>query len=432
MLHWKRKSLVVVNLKKALFGASASLSGAGLMEAATAAASERMLPRKRCLCAMLRITLWLSRCFGIAPIGWKHPRDRQFFREDGQCEFYVSKGWVLYTVVITVAYNVLFFVYYDFGTIDTSQLSHVLKAINSWSYYVFATILSLFGILKAKALCHCLNDVAPFLRKGLLCRHAKSTVLRTARIGFILITAQLTFQYAALFFMNWNYQFETHFSVRDVIDKTVHNVPFMFYYLFSTICSIFVGLFMCFDTTMFQTLNYEEIQAQLKQSRNLQMEDPEDEGSTGFNTMKIVRCKGKHLNVLKHSFIDSGIMEDMDGLRRLHESIRESLVTANAAFNPQITIHLFIELTVLVLHLYTVILYMNIPQKNKTADQFTAYCIDWLFVVVHTIGLLIFLLSCQGIRASVRAWQVTGWPETLMSIFVVPANRYYATVERLL
>lgn len=361
--------------------------------------SDKTITEKRCLCEILLVTLWLSRLFGIAPISWHHPNRRQFFREDGQCEFFVSKRWTIYTICLAVAYNAVFFHSFDFSAIDKSQLSQILKAVNSLSYYIFATILSLVAIIKANALCNCLNNVSPFLRKGLLCSHSKLTVLRTSRIGFILIILQLALQFAALLFMSWNDRFESHFSVVDFIDKSVHNVPFMFYYLFSTICGIFVGLFMCFDTTMLQTLNFDEYQNQLKLTGDIRVEFPEDEGSSGYNTMKIVRCRGRHLNVLRHTFIKTGIMEDLDGLRRLHEAIRDSLITANDAFNPQIALHLFIELTVLVLHLYTVILYINVP--DKTPDQFTSYCIDWLFVIVHTIGLLIFLLSCQGIRASV-------------------------------
>ena len=349
---------------------------------------------------MLRVTLLVSRLFGIAPIAWRHPPNRAFFREDGQCEFYVSRWWTFYTVCITVGYNAMFITSFDFSGTDMKQLSQVLNAVNSWSYYIFSTVLSLLAIDKAEALAECLNDVSPFLRKGLLCCHTKSTITRTSRLGFVIVISQLAFQYAALFLMAWNDQFDSPLRLRDFIDKSVHNVPFMFYYLFSSICSIFVGLFMCFDTTLLQTLNFEQLQEELRRTGEIPMEDIEDDISSGFNTMEIVRCRGRHLNVLKQGFICTGIMEDLDGLRRLHESIRDSLVVANSAFNPQIVIHLFIELTVLVLHLYKVILYMNVP--DKTTAQFTAYFIDWLFVVVHTIGLLIFLLSCQGIRASVR------------------------------
>lgn len=395
MVYCKVKSFAVLSLKRAFSYCSPFPPGGAKVEA-----PKKAPVNKKCLCEILQVTLWLSRLFGIAPISWRHPKNRLFFREDGQCEFFVSKWWTLYTICLTVAYNAMFIHSFDFGAIDTTQLSHVLKAVNSWSYYIFATILSMAAIVKAKALCTCLNDVTPFLRKGLLCSHAKSTVLRTSRLGFILIVLQLAVQYAALLFMSWNDRFESHFTARDFVDKSVHNVPFMFYYLFSTICAIFVGLFMCFDTTMLQTLNFEELQAQLHTTGALRITEPEEEGSSGFNTMKIMRCRGRHLNVLKHSFLNSGIMEDLDALRRMHETIRDSLTTANAAFNPQICIHLLIELSVLVMHLYSVILYINVP--NKSTDQFTAYCIDWLFVVVHTIGLLIFLLSCQGIRASVR------------------------------
>ena len=358
------------------------------------------LAKKKCLCEILRVTLGLSRLFGIAPISWRHPPNRKFFREDGQCEFYVNKWWILYTLSILLGYNTMFITYNDWSSTDMRSLSQVLNAVNSWSYYIFATVLSVIAIFKATALCETLNDVSQFLRKGLLCSFTKSTIAKTSHLGFVIIIAQLAFQYVALLFMSWNDQFNTRLSVKDFIDKSVHNVPFMFYYLFSTICSIYVGLFMCFDTTLLQTLNFDELQVELQRTGDIPLKDFDEEISSGFNTMEIVRCRGRHLNVLKQSFIRTGTMEDMDALRRLYKAIRDSLAVANDAFNPQITIHLFIELTVLVLHLYKVILYMRIP--NKTTDQFTNYCIDWLFVVVHTIGLLIFLLSCQGIRASVR------------------------------
>lgn len=348
---------------------------------------------------MLLVTLWMSRLFGIAPIAWRHPKSRQFVREDGQCEFFVSTWWTIYSIVLLLAYNTLFFHAYDFT--QDEEWSEILRSVNSWAYYSFASILSIIGILKARALCAALNEVSNYLRQGLLCAHAKLTILRTSRIGFILIILQLFIQYGALVFMAWNDDFDSHVSFDDFIDKIVHNVPFMFYYLFSTIFSIFVGLFMCFDTTMLQTLHYDEIKMKLHTTGEMHVDssDEEDEGERSFSTMKIVRCKGRHLNVLKHSCANTSVMDDLDMLRRLHEEIRQSMIRANDAFNPQVAIHLFIELTVLVMHLYSVILYSNVPNKNT--DIFTIYCIDWLFVIVHTTGLLIFLLSCQGIRASV-------------------------------
>lgn len=383
MVNWKGITRSMVNWKKAFQPSTPD----GVV-------------KKNCLCEVLLVTLWLSRLFGIAPIGWRHPKNRQFFREDGQCEFYVSKGWTLYSIIICIGYNALFISSPEFHSGDVSKWSEILMAVNLYSYYIFATILSLIATLRAKALCRSLNDVSEFLRKGLLCTHAKQTVLSTSRLGFIVILLQLTIQFGAMLFMSWNDKFTSHFSLSDVINRVVQNVPFMFYYLFTTICAIFVGLFMCFDTTMLQTLNYEEFKMQLKVTGELRLNDTEDEGSSGYNTMKIVRCRGRHMNVVKHASINSTVMDDLDQLRRLHECIRDSLVCANDAFNPQIAIHLFIVLTVLVMHLYSVILYTNIP--DKTPDQFTDFCINWLFVIVHTIGLLMFLLSCQGIRASVR------------------------------
>lgn len=368
------------------------------------------LEKKKCLCEMLLVTLWLSRLFGIAPIDWRHPKNQQFIREDGQCEFFVSPWWTAYSITLLVGYNFLFIHSYDFT--EEVEWSEILRSVNSWSYYIFASILSIIGILKARALCTSLNDVATYLRQGLLCAHAKLTIHRTSRIGFILIMLQILVQYGALVFMAWNDNFDSHLSFSELIDKIVHNVPFMFYYLFSTIFSVFVGLFMCFDTTMLQTLNYDAIKTQLKTTGEWHLDsssddDDDSDGGRRFSvsTMKIERCKGRHLNVLKISILPTSVMDDLDMLRRLHESIRQSMIRTNGAFNPQVAIHLFIELTVLVMHLYSVILYSNVP--NKSTDIFTIYCIDWLFVIVHTSGLLIFLLSCQGIRASVRSYN---WP----------------------
>lgn len=351
--------------------------------------------KKKCLCQMLYIVLFWSRIFGLTPISWSHPRGRDFIREDGQCQFHISKFWMTYSVVLAVIYNSLFYQTQE-DTAEADDVFELLFALNECIYMVFSTLLTIFAILRSWHLVETLNSIAPFLQRGLMCQSSKMALMRTSRVGIGMIFFQMLLQFGALLFMSWNDDFVNHHELKDIMGRLVHNIPFMFYYLFCTISAMYVSLFMCFETAMLQAL-----------TNGMLRPDAFSQGAS----LKIGRCTGSHMNTLKADMETDLLREELDSFRRFHEKLRLSVNSANQALNPQITIHLFIELGVVIMHLFSIVLYFNQetdPVKEgeytgiySTSDVYAIFLLDIMFISLHSAGLLLFLFAATGLKMSV-------------------------------
>lgn len=345
---------------------------------------EKINRNRRCLCKMLQSMLFWCRLFGLAPIKWSHPNGNVFIKEDGRCHFEISKPWTWYSIGMILIYIALLCVTIDLNYITTSN-ANVLYILHECIYYVFSSLLTIFGVWNAKRLAQALNDMQPFLRSGLMCQSSKLTLQKHNFIAICIILIQLFLQYVALIYMIYNGKYITNVvQLKELISKIIQNVPFMFYYLFCTICAMYVTLLMCFETSLYQTLSNGLLR-------------PSDADSLGI--MRFTRCTGSHTSAVKRRFKDDTFVEDLNALRILHENIRQTIIQANEAFNPQIAIHISIELGVIIMHLYAFITYIN--DNIKSGELLTFHFLDMFFVCCHTIGFIIFLSSGHGLKWTV-------------------------------
>lgn len=68
----------------------------------------------------------------------------------------------------------------------------------------------------------------------------------------------------------------------------------------------------------------------------------------------------------------------------------------NESLNPQFLAHVVVELSVLILNWYAVIMYMAYVFSNPIAR--TLHFLNLFFVIVHTLGLLVFLKQAQQLQ----------------------------------
>jgi hypothetical protein len=207
-----------------------------------------------------------------------------------------------------------------------------------------------------------------------MCDDSKSNLKVAIRSGISLLILQLFLQIAAYSFVTFNEKLKSKMEGLNYIELLVHNVPFMFYHLFCTISSVYVEFFNCFKKVMVQAL------------RKKIMISTDDQW-----------CVGTH-DLIKQK---QSLSADIDCLRRMHESIRESMMAFNNSLNPQILIHQFIELLVMVMHLYSVIMFFS--TETRTPELYTIFCMDVLFIFVHSCALVVFLKSANNIKVTVRS-----------------------------
>jgi hypothetical protein len=321
-----------------------------------------------CLCQMLSVTLFWTRLFGLSPISWIRAKKSET-EIPHKCLFVVSTTWQIYSAFLIFIYSLVYFQYASIG-FKTDNLSQLLIDINHVVYLTFGFVLTLWGMRNAGRLVETLTQVAVYVHDGWLCDNSKAHVRATVWQGIVAVMLQLSFQFGAQFFINYHDAFEQNSNPYDLGGYIIHNVPFMFYYLFCTVCSILMALFRCFDTKLSGVLR-----AQVPHHRQ--------------------HCTGPH------EFIGQSVSRSaqIDQLRRIHEQIRTSMMDLNAAMNPQILIHQFIELLVIVMHLYSIIMFFGMPAE--TPKLYATFFLDCLFVVVHVCALVIFFSSADRIKTRV-------------------------------
>lgn len=345
--------------------------------------------KQKCLCGILRPVLIICRSLGLAPFDWTHPKGNNFIKEDGQCHFSISKFWMCYSIMFPI---ILIILYYKLNDFSFANDYHTLSNVSDIGYVTFTTVQAYLGILKSRKLLNVLNSISPFLQRGLFCESSKLSLKHALKVRIFIILFYLGSQWGVIILFglygatnpNWAIDF-----CRSILSNTIHNIPFIFCNLFSTVVVVYVTLFMCFETAMLQVLT------------NCVSHDTTNEPNGIFKWVHCSgSCKGYHLDLLNDGKNIGTLSEDLDGLRRFHESIRMSLTAANEAFNPQLVIHLGVELVAITTSLYCIIWFYNLDETSM--DTVVLNYLECIYVVSHLFALVMFLKSVHGIKTTVN------------------------------
>lgn len=340
---------------------------------------------KQCLCESLRQLILMCRLFGLLPISCTGHKNgiKKFNQEDAECHFYVSKFWKGYTIFLIFFHCGGIYASYYYNT-TTCIEGCSIRMLSQWIYLSCGILLSLFGILNGPIFVETLNGVGEFLRLGLFCDGSKKSLRRFIFYGNILGLTQLTLQIALKFYILLKYTDEKGSLLFHVFTQIDYNIPFIFYFLFCGLIFFYVTLLNCFEKFFDITLNDFKPRSELKPPGVLDLN---------------LCCQIYH-----HDLATEGrdFFENADFVRRLHERIRSSLLRMNRALNPQILIQVSVELLVIVMHLYTIIVYNTSQEAIVTQQRFMENCLDSLFTIAHVLFLILFLFCAQAVKSTVR------------------------------
>lgn len=239
-------------------------------------------------------------------------------------------------------------------------------------------------MVRAKKMANSLNQIAPIIKSGLMCDSAAKIIVGLEFMFTGLIIINLFIQFASLCYLNASEIYITNWNIDRFVVRLVSNIPFMFYLKFCTISALYIAFFGCFEKVVIKTLGFQPVHP---------LKDVHETNNRMvlFGCIKYNICNEEH---------DIGPLT-VEKLRCLHELICVSIRKTNNALNPQLLLLLTMELAVLVIHWYSVIIYLkynNISSLTNTINLF-----NWIFILTHSIGIFLFLRSGQQVMSLVSS-----------------------------
>lgn len=250
----------------------------------------------------------------------------------------------------------------------------------------------LFNLIRSKKIAVVFNSCTELTRSDLLCQMSLK-VHKVFHIGVLLLFSSLyIMQYATIIILNIIDSYDTNWSLKRLLQPFLHNTPLLFGFFVSTICAILVSMLSCYERVMMINVNFIPVHP----APNF---DETNEHRSMFFFYKYERCKDYHKAQLPYL----NQLDKVQALKQLHEKIMNCLSEVNAAFSPQLVIFMALEILALVIHWYLVILYFTL--KDKTPEQSSINFFNWLFVVVQTWSLFLFLKQADQLEACVSICQ---------------------------
>lgn len=333
-----------------------------------------------CLCRTIGPSLSLCRFFGLFPITTSH--------DHGHCVFRQSKLWIVWSLARIISLIAQLIYSTDlldvFNIMKGKTLHGLLSAVTDILYITYILVLTVTNVARIPKFVHAFNKFAPLLHEGLLCNSARTSIRRTQLGVLAMITVIFSIQCGTLLYLNFSDNFISSVDITTFINRISQNITFLFYVLFMSAASVFIGILACFEKLTIYQLKYVPVHP----------EKGIEETNNTYDFMGIIKykiCKEVHMGAAKlKSF---GQVNVIEYLRCLHEEVSLVMYDINASMNPQFLFHTMMELTVLIVHWYAVIIYFT--YKSATPVDTTIHFLNCLFVFLHTFGLWVFLKTAN-------------------------------------
>lgn len=335
---------------------------------------------KLCLCKTLRPTFFILRLVGLSPIVCIH--------RDGRCVFQKSNYWLCWAFCVFIIYicQILFAteILNIFNIAQGKSIHELLSSINDIIYSTYVLILTITNCVQYKKFAKTYNHMLPVLKEGIFCQSSRRVLLRIQYGYLFTIMLVALVQYATISWLHFSASYATSFDYKILVNRFIQNIPFIFYGQFYRGCVFFISLLVCFEKLTINALKFTPVHPMkgIDETNNKQ----DFLGIIKYNACKETHVLSQHLSKLKPA-------ELVEYLRILHEDISILKYEMNACLNPQLLIHTIVELAVLIIHWYAVIIYFVFGFNNDLAN--TVHLLNCLFVVLHTVGLFLFLRTAQ-------------------------------------
>ncbi|GJQ85967.1 hypothetical protein Trydic_g21814 [Trypoxylus dichotomus] len=345
-------------------------------------------PHQLCVCESLWPALLICRWLGMFPVTTWHD-------QYGRCVFARNNKWYAYSVTMTLLSLVRAVVATDFFNIfeisRRRSLHPIIASLNDIIYSLYVTALTAINIYRCPMFVETLNRSAIMIRERLYCQSSRRSVAAVQYgVVFVFFVIVLT-KFGAIFYVHISESYETgNFDYKVYSNAIVQSEIFTVYVAFIAISSMLMGMYGCYERLAMRCLNFAPIHP---------LPEDVDETNNVAEFMGVIDyklCAEPH--PMPERIRKLPAPETIEYLRCLHEEICVTMYRMNECLNPQFLIHVTVELTVLILNWYAVIMYMAYAFLNPVAR--TLHFLNICFVVVHTLGLLVFLKQAQQLQTT--------------------------------
>lgn len=332
------------------------------------------------MCKTISPILYAARVVGVAPYSIVH--------ENNRCVFVKSNFWLVWSFIVFTMYTCQIIFATEILNIvnigNGKSIHELLSSINDIIYSTYVLILTITNCLQYKKFIKTFNHVFPILKEGIFCQSSRRTLLRINYGYLFSIVTVILVQYGTITWLHFSSTYTTSFDYKILLNRFIQNVPFIFYGIFFTTCTLFIAFFVCFEKLTINILKFTPVHP-------MKGIDETNNKQDFLGLIKYNMCKGTHQ--LSEQLLKLKSPELIEYLRILHEDISILIYEMNGCLNPQLLIHTIVELTVLIVHWYAVIIYFVFAINNSLAN--TVHLLNCLFVFLHTFGLFLFLRTAQ-------------------------------------
>lgn len=338
-----------------------------------------------CICKTFRPILFFAKLLGFFPVSFGQ-------HQDGKCVFKKCRLWFVFSIFLIVVNGFQICNSMDINNLTKiKSLPILLNNITNLIYGIYIVVLTTLNLYRCPRWIQLFNGLSLVLKEGILCQSARKTILKVQYFYLAMLAVSVIVQFGLLGYLHFSSTYKTNFDFNIYLNKFIHTSSFAFYIIFFSVLSFFMGILACFEKLTISCLSYTPVHP---------MKGIQETNNTrdffGFFTYQL--CKSQHARTFQLANLNQ--IEVVEFLRILHEEISLVIYEFNNCMNPQLLCHTVVELTVLILQWYAVVVYLAFTFHSPMVS--TIHVLNCLFVVMHTIGLFLFLRNAQHLKNMVR------------------------------
>lgn len=330
-----------------------------------------------CVCQIMKPVLNVLRILGTMPITWEH--------KNGVCTFSFSYKWMFVSILYMTAVimQLLEYVVFD-GMSQNKQIIVHLNDITDIMFCVLIVILSTSNLLKSKAFIKFLNKLQTVVEEIEVCYSSRKLIINISYAILIIGFVVIVMQYSMLLYLDYFESEQPHFGWTVYAKRYMQNCIVVFSVFILCLINSFISLLACFEKLTISCLKYTPVYPLKAISETNNWRD-----FLGVYRFQI--CKELHTRPAK--LLKLTQEETIEYLRCLHEDICSLMHDYNLCLNPQVLVAFITALLVLIVQLYSVIIYIAYDISSPEAKSI--FILNCLNVTVHAFGMFLIFKTFQ-------------------------------------
>lgn len=330
-----------------------------------------------CVCEIMKPVLNILRILGTMPITWEHKNE--------VCTFSFSYKWMCVSLLYMTAVLMQLLQYLVFdGMSQNKQIIIRLSDITDIMFCLLIVILSTSNLLRSRAFIKFLNKLQTVVEEIEVCYSARKLIINISYAILSLGSLIIVIQYSTLFYLDYFESERTHFGWSVYAKRFMQNCILVFSVSLLCLINVLISLLACFEKLTISCLKYTPVHPLKAISETNNWRD-----FLGVYRFQI--CKELHTRPTK--LLKLTQEEMIEYLRCLHEDICSLMHDYNLCLNPQVLVSFITALLVLIVQLYSVIIY--IAYDISSPETKSIFILNCLNVTVHAAGLFLIFKNFQ-------------------------------------